>query len=311
MTAFPFPVDPELTGVVIAYKNEELIADLVLPRLDPPLTKQEFKYQKYDFAEAVTVPDTRVGRKGEPNEVEFSGTETPSATEDFGLDDVVPIDDVRNAPKGYNPLTFAAQGVMDLVLLDREKRTADLVFNANTYGAANKEVLAGTSQWSDAASDPIGDIEDARDGMLIRPNVLVLGRPTWSKLRRNPKIISSLSVSGTSNGLATRQAVADLFELDDIVVGSAWVNTARKGQAANLARTWGKHAALIRRETLTTSLNQRPTFGATFQYGTRVSGQIPEPKTGLRGAIRVRAGESLKELITAPELGYFFQNAVA
>ncbi|MBS7541491.1 major capsid protein [Ancylobacter lacus] len=311
MSSFPFPVDPQLTGVVIAYQNAELIADRVLPRIGPPLTRQTFRYMKFDFAQSVTVPETRVGRKGEPNEVEFGGTELDASTLDYGLDDVVPIDDVKNAPAGYNPLTYAAQGVMDLVLLDREKRVADLVFNAATYPAANKETLSGTAQWSDAASDPIGDIQDARDGMIMSPNILVLGRATWTMLRRHPKIVSSLSGSGTTSGVASLQAVTDLLELDEIVIGNAWVNTARKGQPTSLARTWGKHAALLRRDTLSTSLNQRPSFGATFQYDTRVAGQIPEPKAGLRGAIRVRAGESVKELITAADLGYFFQNAVA
>ena len=32
---------------------------------------------------------------------------------------------------------------------------------------------------------------------------------------------------------------------------------------------------------------------------------------GLRGSERVRVGESLKEVISAPALGYYFQNAVA
>ena len=30
----PFPTDPRLTGIVIAYRNAELIADRILPRLE-------------------------------------------------------------------------------------------------------------------------------------------------------------------------------------------------------------------------------------------------------------------------------------
>lgn len=311
MSGQPFPVDPELTGVVIAYQNEELIADQVLPRVGPPLSRQEFKYSKFDFAQAVTVPDTKVGRKGEPGEVEFSGTEVTASTMDYGLDDVVPIEDMNNAPAGYNPLTYAAQGVMDLVLLDREQRVASKVFNPAIYAAANKVTLSGTSQWSDSNSDPLAAVQDARDSLIMTPNVLVIGRAGWTKMRRHPKIVSAISISGTVNGVATLRAVADLFELDEIIVGSAMINTARKGQAPVLTRAWGKHALLFRRDRLATSLNQRPTFGATFQYGTRVAGQIPEPKVGLRGAIRVRAGESVAEEICAADLAYFFQNVVA
>lgn len=311
MSGFPFPVSPVLTGIVVAYQNAELIADQVLPRLGPPLPKQLFQYMKFDFAQTITVPDTKVGRKGEPGTVEFGGTEIEASTEDFGLDDVIPIDDINNAPKGYDPKAFAAQNLMNLVLLDREVRVSGKVFNPATYPAGNKVTLSGTSQWSDPASNPISDIEDAMDSMIMRPNIGVMGRKTWSKLRQNPTIIKSLSISGTDKGVASKRAVADLFELDDIIVGSGWLNIAKPGQPPVRARVWGGHCALLRREPTASTISQVPTFGWTAQYGTRVSGDIPEPKIGLRGSIRVRSGESVKEVISAPDLGFLFQNAVA
>ena len=53
------------------------------------------------------------------------------------------------------------------------------------------------------------------------------------------------------------------------------------------------------------------TFGFTAQWGTRIAGAVPDNRIGLRGGQRVRVGESVKELIIAPDLGYFIQNAVA
>lgn len=312
MSGQPFPVDPQLTGIVIAYGNAELIADRVLPRVAPALTRKEFKYLQFDFAQMITVPDTKVGRKGEPNEVEFAGEEKDASTKDYGLDDVIPQDDIDQAPAGYDPRAFAAQGLMDMVLLDREKRVADKVNDLNTYPTANKATLSGTSQWSDFVnSDPTAAVMSAADGLVMRPNVGVLGRPVWSTVRRHPKIIAAISQSGTDKGVATVRAVADLWELDDLVIGSAWINTQRPGQAPVLTRAWGKHFTLLRQDRLSTSMNQRPTFGWTAQFGTRVAGSIPEPKVGLRGAVRVRAGESVAEVISAPDLAYHFHNAVA
>ena len=311
MTGFPFPVNPVLTGIVVAFQNADLIADQVLPRLAPPLAAQLFKYMTFDFAQAITVPDTKVGRKGEPGTVEFTGTEVPGATFDYGLDDVIPIDDINNAPAGYDPKAFAAQNLMNLVLLDREVRVAGKVFAAGTYPSGNKVTLSGSSQWSHVDSDPIGDIESAKDAMIAAPNIAVFGRAAWSKFARNPKIIASLSTSGTDKGIANKRAVADLFELDEILVGASWLNSAKPGQAPVRARVWGKHCALLRREKIASSLGNVPTFGWTAQYGTRVSGDIPEPKVGLRGSVRVRSGESVQEVISAPDLGYLFTNAVA
>ncbi len=307
----PFPVDPVLTGIVVNYHNNAYIADQVLPRLNPILPKKEFKYMTFAFGQAITLPDTKVGRKGEPNTVEFEGNEQTGSCDDYGLDDIIPVDDIRQAPAGYDPQAFAAQRLMDLIELDREVRVANMVFNPATYAATNKIQLAGASQWSDPASDPIGDFRDAADSMIARPNTAIMGRLSWSALRSNAKIVSAISVSGTESGQATLRAVADLLELDEIIIGEAFVNSAKPGQPVQRLRTWGKHCALIRREKLATSMSDMPTFGWTAQYGTRVSGTLDEPKIGLRGSVRVRSGESVAEVISAPDLGFFFQDVAA
>jgi len=309
MAKFPFPVTPEMIAIAIAYHNKKMIADEVLPRVT--VGKKVFKFLKYALAQGFTIPDTRVGRKSQPNEVDFNATETESSVEDFGLDDPVPQDDIDNAPDNHDPLGQAVEGIMRLVELDREVRTANLVFNANSYGANNKVTLSGTDQFSDFAnSDPIGMIMDALDSMIMRGNIAVIGRPVWSMLCRHPKIVKAVLGNSGDSGVARREDVAALLELDQILVGEAWVNTAKKGQAATLARTWGKHISLIHQDK-TANTRNGATFGYTAQYGTRIGGHEPDSKIGLRGGQRCRAGESVKEIICADDLGYFIQNAVA
>lgn len=307
----PFPVQPELTAVAIAYRNQRLIADRVFPYL--PVGSTTFRYLKYTAAEGYTVPDTRVGRKSAPNEVEFSATEVEAKTESYGLDDPVPQHDIElAAAAGYDAIGRAVEGIMDLVLLDREKRCADLAFDDTQYAASNKVTLAGTSQWSDFTnSNPINDILTGLDACLIRPNVAVMGRAVFSKLVQHPKIVKATYGDNTDAGVARLRDIAELFELEEILVGEAWINTAKKGQAASYARCWGKHVALIYRDPLALSTGQRPTFGFTARFGTRFAGAIPDPKIGLKGGQRVRAGEEVKEVICANDLGYFIKNAVA
>jgi hypothetical protein len=310
MSGQPFPVDPVLVGIVQAYKNGALIADAVLPRLNPLLPREEFKWWKFDFGQFITLHDTKVGRKSEPNTVEFNATETPDRTDDYGLDDVVPNADVSNAPAGYDPRAFAAQKLIDLVLLDREVRVANMVFDASVYPAANTEALSGTSQWSHADSKPITAVAEAADGMIMRPNNMAVSRPGWTALRTNPSVLRALTPSGAADGYANKRAVADLLELDDILVGEGWVNSAKPGQAVVRQRAWGNNALLFYKAPLADSISATPTFGWTAQFGTRVSGSIPEPKTGLRGSERVRSGESVKEVISAIELGYLFEDVI-
>lgn len=304
----PFPVDTVLTGITLAYCNNRLIADEVLPRV--PVGGRLFKWNEFDTNDRLTIPETLVGRKGQPNEVEFGYSEKDSSVRDYGLDDVIPNDDITNAPPNFSPLGNATEGLTDLILLDREVRVAKLVFNPDSYATGFKETLSGTDQWDNPASDPKNQILDALDKMLMRPNIAVLGQAVYTKLRQNPSMVSAaLGNSGTA-GTLTHQQLAALLEVDEVIVGSGYVNMSKPGQPPQMVRVWGNSAAFIYRNRLANS-QRGVTFGFTAQWQSRVSGQWAEPKIGLRGAVRVRVGESVRELIVAKDAGYFFENVIS
>lgn len=308
-----FPITPQLTAIAIAYQNKALIADDVLPRVIVPTA--DFKYQKYNLAEGFSVPDTKVGRRSAPNEVVFSATEQTASVVDYGLDSPVPNSDIMAAEgTPYDPLGRATEQTSNLLLLDREVRTAALVFATGSYAAGNQATLSGTSQWSDFTnSNPLSAIMDALDTMVMRPNIGVFGRATWTKLRQHPRIVEAVKGTGAglnAQGMISRQQLADLLELEGIFVGEGFLNTAKKGQTPATSRVWGKHASFIYRDSLADA-QSGTTFGFTGQWGTRMAGSEYDSEIGLRGGQRVRVGESVKELITANDLGYFFQNAVA
>lgn len=308
----PFPIDPALTAIAISYKNSRLIADEVLPRV--PVARQEFKWWKFSMDETFRIPDTRVGRTSRPNEIEFSASQETDATEDFALDDPIPQADIDNASEGYDPVMRGTEALTDLILLDREKRCADLVFNLNSYPSNQRITLAGTSQFNDPSSTPIATIMDAMDTMIMRPNIMVIGRLAFTSLIRHPHIIKAFNGNDGDRGIATRRFLAELWELDDVLVGESWLVTSKKGQATTTARVWGKHISLICRDLMANPAAGspgRPTFGFTAQWGTRIAGRMNDPHIGMRGGVIVRSGESVKEKICASEFGYFIQNAVA
>lgn len=306
---FPFPTDPTLTAITIGYRNRAMIADEVLPRA--AVGRKEFKWWKFDQAEGFTIPNTLVGRTSRPNQVEFSASEETSSVIDYGLEDPIPQDDIDNAPTNHDPRGQAVEGLTDLILLDREVRVASQVFSPGTYPAGYKEELTSTDKWSDFDdSDPIGDILEALEKPLLRPNIMVLGQPVWTKLSQHPKIVKAVHGNSGDSGVARRQAVAELFELEDILVGASLLNVARRGQTPSYSRVWGSHAALIHRDR-NPSTRQRATFGFTAQYNERVAGWSEDRNIGLRGGQVIRVGESVREVIAAPFLGYFFENAVA
>jgi hypothetical protein len=318
MATTAFPVNPALTAIAMVYSNPavSLIADLVLPRVQ---TAKKFVWSNYDVAQGFTIPQTLVGRKSVPSEVDFSGVLVNDEVLDYGLDDVVPNDEVaawdsmtkpdRGGPP--NPLDIATMLTTKLIGLDREVRVAAKVFNTSNFSGGNQATLSGTGQWSDFVnSNPLNAILAALDLPIYRPNVAVFGQATFTQLRQHPKIVQAVFGSAQTAGVVTREQLANLLEVQKVYVGAGFVNTAKKGQAVNNTRVWGKHAAFLYVDA-EAAMAQQPCWGFTAQWGEKVAGDIAEPKMGIRGSQRVRVAESVKEVVSAPALGYLFQNAVA
>lgn len=305
----PFPVDPELTSVAVAYKNEAFIADEVFPIV--PVGLQNFKYKKWALADGFTIPDTKVGRTSQPNRVEFGFTEDDSSCLAFGLDEPVPQDDIDNAPAGYNPLARATMSVTDLVLLDREKRCADLVFNTASYNAANREALSGTGQFSDYTnSNPVDKLLRVMDGLIMRPNIVIFGNSVWTTVRQHPRVVSSILGNSGQQGVIDKEQLASKLEVDKILVGKGWYNSAKKGQTVSMSRMWGNFIALIYQDAMADTRG-RVTFGFTAKWGSNIAGSVPDKSIGLKGGQLVRSGMYVRELVTAGDLGYLLSNVIA
>ena len=312
-TQAPFPLNEDLTAIALSYRNETLIADMVLPRV--PVAVDSFKYFKMNKDEGFTVPDTKIGRKSEAHVVEFGGTEVTDSTVDYGLKDIVPLQDMRNAEgTPFDPMGRAALNTTRLIQLDREVRAAAVVFNAGNFAAANKATLSGTSQWSDYTnSNPISAMLTAFDAMIMRPNKLILGQAVWTVLRQHPKVIEAIKGTGAGAGAAgvvTRQQVAELLELQEIMVGAGWLNGAKKGATASYGRVWGKFAAAVYTEPVT-STESATTFGFTAESGggLRVRDWVDD-KIGTDGAQVVQVVDTVKEVLPANDLGFLWSAAV-
>lgn len=325
----PFPVDPTLTAIAVGYRNPAHF--LIGRRALPPLTVlgETFKWHEYPLAEAFTVPETEVGRRGRVNQVEFTVTERESAVRDYGLDDPIPYSDIREAARAraekrsnFDPRASAVEGLTNLIELDREVRAAAIVQDPANYAANKKLAIVDAKDrfdWfgdeTDPPSDPYAVIDEGMDKTLVyRPNTIVMGQPVWSKLKRHPKLIMAVKGGLTQDGAITKAQFAELFEInpENVLIGMAMHNTARKGQQVVLNRIWGKSISLLYLDPAKRTANDSTiTWGFTAEYGGRVAGSIEDKDIGLEGGERVRVGERVKELMCAKDVGYLIQNAVS
>jgi len=249
--------DGRLSNVAIGYTNEEFIADRLLEPV--AVAKKTGKYKKYNRPERFTIPNTLVGPKAIPAEIDWGTTEDTFTCDDYGLEEYLTQEAIDNAETPIQAETNTINTLMMLIGADKEVQAHAAVFNASNYAAGNQADENGT--WATLSTDVLTRLEAGVDACVLRPNVLVMDPPTWRKVSRNDKILAA--IKGTLNpqnikGGSTAQPVvqqnelATFLGLEKVLVGWARYNTAKQGQTETLSRIWtgvnaGKGAAALLR----------------------------------------------------------------
>lgn len=296
MRTAPFPVDRERTAIALAFRNKNGIADLLMPRTNP-ISKREYTYTEYDFARSITIPDSRIGRKSQANEVDFTGAEKSGRCEDFGLSSTVPKEDIDNAKEGFNPLDDAAEMLTQLVENGREQRVAMIAQNPLNYG--HVDTLTAGNHFDERPEAVLEMLLDYLDTPIMRPNVVSFGQRVWTKLRVLPSLRKA--ANGAADAPVTRQQMAELLEVDQLLVGETLLNFNKPGEAPNIQRIWGNAISMVYQDSIQAKAKGM-VWGFTAQNGTRVARSGPVD-VGLQGGTKLLVGESVDEKVCAKDLG--------
>lgn len=303
----PFTPDVEQTAIAIAYRNKALVADILAPY--SAVNRREFKWTEYKKGEKFTVVDDKIGRKSSPNQVEFSVEEKTGSVTDYGLADVIPNDDVINAPANYNPRSHAAESLTDLVLLNREIRVANLYNSAANFGTTQSLTPGGFKYLDDPTLDILPFFLDMLNAPLMRPNAMALSQAVATKLRTHPKLLKAFNGTSGDQGLVPWSYIKEVLELDYVTVGQARLNTAKKGNSVNLQQVWKDTLSFTYHDPLASFNNNRMTFALTARYGSRTSGNR-DVAAGLNGGVEIMVGESVQEQVIAKDCGILLTNVL-
>jgi len=303
-------IDRALTNMSLQYKNEEFIWPMVMPVVK--VGKRSDKYFKYDKDQRFRIVDDKIGPKGLANEVNLEVSTDNYSVADYALSDYVTGEEEANADSPLAPRADANDLINELLELGAEKRVADIAFNAANYPVGNKVQLSGTSQFGGSADDPIGNILTGLDASFLRPNTIIFGNNVWTKFRQLPEILDAVKSStrqqGSNGGIANRSEIAQLFDVDRVIVGRGRYNTAKEGQAASYTRLWGNHVAMLH-------VKPRPTirsvtFGVTFVETMKKTVRSFDEKRGLKGATYIKTGWNSDHKVIAADTGYFIEDAI-
>lgn len=302
-------VDPMLTNVAIAYKNETYIADKIFPFLS--VKKQSGKHFVYDKGR-FRVNNVLRAAGANSNEVTLKVTTgTTYFAEDHALKQFVTDEDRDNAITPTTPMVDATENVTDMLHVSREKALAD--YMANTANLTNNTTLSGTDQWSDFSnSDPFTDIEAAKESVhskiFIKPNTLVLGKQVYDKLKHHPDLLERVKYS--AKGVITIDLLKELFDVDYVLIGASGYNSATEGQTDAMSYIWGKHAWLTY---IAPKIQQKMiTFGFTYQWKKMQTQRLRGTDEEDRRGTYVRVGNHYydQQVVTVDAI-YLIKNAIA
>jgi hypothetical protein len=240
-----------------------------------------------------------------------------------------PIDDQTRANEDtpLNSDRTAMKFITRLERMNREKSFKDAFWSTGKWttdltGNSSASNITGANtfrQWSHDSATPIDDIEEMKTVMEkltgFTPNVLALGKPAWTKLKRCPQILERITGGATSINPAkvTLQMVAGLFELEEIVILDAVENTAGHGNAMVGDYIFGDDGLLMFRDADIAIESATAMRTITWQQyagnanGTRILKWRDEPIH----SDQVEIESTYAHKIIAPDLGIFLDDITA
>lgn len=241
-------VDTLMTGISIAYKNADYIADQIFPIV--PVAKQSDKYVIFDQSHwfrdeaKLRATATKSQRGG------YTVTNASYFADRYSLAKEVADEQRDNADAPFNLDREATLFVTDKMQLRREVAFATDFFTTGVWGT---DKVGGTdfTQWSNyAGSTPLADIEsfvNTVEGSIGRtPNTWVMGKPVWSQLKWHPDLVDLIKY--TQRGQLSTELFASLIEFERVLVGKAIYTTSVEGTAegsVTYTRIWGKNALAL------------------------------------------------------------------
>ena len=226
--------DAALSNISIAFRNQMFIADRVFQNV--PVNKKSDIY--YTFPKGAWFRDEAGvrGPGGEARETGYNlGTATYSCIERAAKHGI-PIEIINNADVALNPWATGVRFATNKVLLSKEVAVSALVCTAANWTSS----LDVNALWAPPGSTNtfiatmLAAKEAIRKLIGVYPNVLILEAKTFTKLKQVETVLDRIKYSGTQGAPAdvTLQTIAQLFELEEVLLGGAIYSSAAENKAA-------------------------------------------------------------------------------
>lgn len=269
-----------LANVSIAYRNMSYIADRVFPLIDKVSPRAKIaRYLKgawFRDEAAIRGAGGRAARGGYPVDL------LSLATKEFAFAKEVTDEDRRFANEsGAPPLKpdqDAIEFATDKVDLSKEGRVANLVIAGTWSGVAGEDAagLWAAGSGNTFLADVRARVETIRSNTGLKPNKLIIDFGTYNSLKEEATVLDKIKY--TERGVLTKELLAAILELEEVLIGEAIKSTAKETKAGTeftAANIWEKNAGK----------------GSAFLYYSPSSPGLKTPSAGYQARVAYEDGQ--------------------
>lgn len=240
--------------------QQKMIGLKVLPPIG--VAQEAADFLKIEVEALMKEPeDTRRAPYAGYNRAGWNWTKDSYATEEHGVEEVADDAIVERYGDIVRVEQIAVNRAINRVLQYLEHEIATAVFNTTTWtGSLTSDIDAASSpqsgeKWTNkSGADPIADIDAARESVKgacgMAPNAVVMTDKDFINCIRTDRIEQLLrfdaaevlfAIQGGRNPnivSAAAQALASVFQVEQVLVGQAFKSTSNEGIAASFSRFW-------------------------------------------------------------------------
>jgi len=316
-------VNVPLTNVSVAYMQsaDSYIADKVFPKV--PVKKQSDLYWKYSKSDWRRTDVTRRAPSTETPGVGWNVDTDSYFAHVYGVHKDIDDQLRANADSNFLLDRDSTEFVTNQLLLKRDIDWASTYFTTGVWDT-NYDGDSDFTKWSDAASDPIGQISqyviNFRKSTGFAPNIMVLGAEVMKALKNHPDIIDRIKY--TQRGIVTEDLIATMFGVGEIytsyaskATGPQKPDAGAQDAAASYEFINNAKSALLLYAPSTPSL-MTPSAGYTFTWNGYLGGnsegiKIKRFRMEHTASDRIEAEMTYDMKVVAPDLGVYLADVVA
>jgi hypothetical protein len=221
------------------------------------------------------VQTVKRNKDGSFNRVESAADELSYSCEGAGLEERLPDEDRVHFSSAFDAEFHVALGIQRDLLRSRDVALSTALFTTGTFGAGYNAAAIGT--WGGGSSNPLKDVElgkeEIRKRLGVFPNKMAIGAALWAKASYDPAILAQVKTLrayagdiGANRSRIPLEVLADVFGLEEIIVGEEVKDTSAEGQSSSLSDIWAGTFGLLFYGTNTPENMGDVTLGRTLTW---------------------------------------------